>query len=187
MLDVETNHQIILLYFREGLSLRKIAQKLKIHRDTVKRHIGQYEEFKAAPATDQDKPRSVLNQYLKVGRVYNSENRTKRKLSAEILEIIDGCLHENDQKRMDGRIKQQLKKIDIHEKIISAGHRISYAVICAYIIPPKKVQRRSSNIWLLLPMAMARLKQFIKFSSRGVKRIGTPSLRRTTRSKKRLL
>lgn len=133
MLEVETNHQIILLYFREGLSLRKIAQKLKIHRDTVKRHIAQYEEFKAAPATDQDKPRSVLNQYLKVGRVYNSENRTKRRLSAEILEIIDVCLHENARKRMDGRIKQQLKKIDIHEKIIGAGHRISYAVICAYI------------------------------------------------------
>ena len=52
MLDVETNHQIILLYFREGLSLRKIAQKLKIHRDTVKRHIGQYEEYNTPLKSD---------------------------------------------------------------------------------------------------------------------------------------
>lgn len=49
MLDVETNHQIMSLYFRDGLSLRKIAQKLMIHRDTVKRRIAQYEELKAAP------------------------------------------------------------------------------------------------------------------------------------------
>jgi hypothetical protein len=133
MLEVETNHQIILLYFREGLSLRKIAKQLKIHRDTVKRHIAQYEQFKAAPASDQDNPKSLLNQYLKVGTVYNSENRVKRKLTEDIASIIDACLEDNQVKRNDGRIKQQLKKIDIHEKILSAGHSISYPVICAYI------------------------------------------------------
>src|SRR5882757_245229 len=116
MLEVETNHQIILLYFREGYSLRKIAKQLKIHRDTVKRHIAQYEQFKSAPSSDQDNPKSLLNQYFKVGHVYNSENRVKRKLTANIIDIIDACLKENQQKRNDGRIKQQLRKIDIHEK-----------------------------------------------------------------------
>ncbi len=121
MLEVETNHQIILLYFREGLSLRKIAKKLRIHRDTVKRHITQYQQFKGSPASDQDNPKSLLNQYLKAGAVYNSENRTKRRLTEDIIDIIDNCLQENEIKRNDGRIKQQLKKIDIHEKIISAN------------------------------------------------------------------
>ena len=36
MLGVETNHQIILLYFREGLSIRKIAKKFNICRASVK-------------------------------------------------------------------------------------------------------------------------------------------------------
>jgi len=133
MLEVETNHQIILLYFREGYSLRKIAKQLKIHRDTVKRHIAQYEQFKSAPSSDQDNPKSLLNQYFKAGHVYNSENRVKRKLTADIVDIIDACLQENQQKRNDGRNKQQLRKIDIHEKILAAGHSISYPVICAYI------------------------------------------------------
>ena len=133
MLEVETNHQIILLYFREGLSLRKIAKKLNIHRDTVKARIDQYEQFKASPISDQDKPGSLLNQYLKTGSVYNSATRTKRKLNDDIIAIIDKCLAENEVKRLTGRIKQQVKKIDIHEQILAAGYAISYSVICDYI------------------------------------------------------
>lgn len=67
MLKVETSHQIILLYFREGLSIRKIAKKLKINARTVASRIKEYEQFKASPLSDQDKPRSLLNQYLKTG------------------------------------------------------------------------------------------------------------------------
>ena len=58
MLEVETNHQIILLYFREGVSIRKIAKRLNIHRDTVKARIDQYEQFKASPISDHDNPYS---------------------------------------------------------------------------------------------------------------------------------
>lgn len=133
MLEVETNHQIILLYFREGLSLRKIAKRLKIHRDTVKARIDQYEQFKASPIGDQDKPKSLLNQYLRTGSVYHIANRKKRKLSEDVIAIIDRCLLENEAKRLDGRMKQRIKKIDIHEQILSAGHSISYTVVCAYI------------------------------------------------------
>ena len=47
MLKVETNHQVILLFYREGLSFRQIAKKLKIHRDTVKTRIDEYVQFSA--------------------------------------------------------------------------------------------------------------------------------------------
>ena len=133
MLEVETNHQIILLFYREGLSLRQIAKKLKVHRRTVKARIDQYEQFKASPIGDQDKPKSLLNQYLKTGSVYDTANRKKRKLSGEIIAIIDQCLLDNEVKRLAGRLKQRLKKIDIHEQILSAGHVISYTVVCDYI------------------------------------------------------
>ena len=105
MLKVETNHQIILLFYREGLTLRQIAKKLKIHRDTVTARINEYERFKASPLSDQDKPRSLLNQYLKTGAVYDSTTRTKRKLSEDIIAIIDKCLAENEVKKLDGRMR----------------------------------------------------------------------------------
>lgn len=133
MLKVETNHQIILLFYREGLTLRQIAKKLKIHRDTVTSRINEYERFKASPLSDQDKPRSLLNQYLKTGTVYDSTTRLKRKLSEEIIAIIDKCLAENEAKKLDGRTKQRIKKVDIHEMILAAGHSISYSVICEHI------------------------------------------------------
>src|SRR5674476_644073 len=133
MLEVETNHQIILLFFKEGLSIRSISKKLKINRRTVSIRIREYEQFKAAPISDQDNPGSLLNEYLKKGTVYKTDNRVKRKLNSDIISIIDNCIAENEIKRLDGRIKQQLKRIDIHEKILTAGHSISYSVICDYI------------------------------------------------------
>lgn len=133
MLDVEVNHQIILLYFREGLSLRKIAQQLRISRDTVKARVDAYERFKSLPVEDQLDPQSAKSQYLLKGPAYDSSNRVKRKLTAEIIAIIDACLKENETKRLEGRLKQQLRKIDIHEKILSAGHSIGYTTISEYI------------------------------------------------------
>ena len=85
MLKVDTNHQIILLFYREGLSIRKISKKLKVHRRTVKARLDQYEQFKASPLSDQEKPLSLLNQYLKTGLVYDISSRKKRKLSLEII------------------------------------------------------------------------------------------------------
>src|ERR1017187_2747933 len=133
MLQVETNHQIILLFFREGLSIRKIAKKLKINFRTVVGRIKEYEKFKASPISDQDKPQSLLNRYLKTGSSYNSSTRTKRKLSEDIIAIIDKCLLENETKRLDGRMKQRLRKIDIYELIMGSGHSISYSIVCKYI------------------------------------------------------
>lgn len=133
MLKVDTNHQIILLFYREGLSIRKISKKLKVHRRTVKARLDQYEQFKASPLSDQEKPLSLLNQYLKTGLVYDISGRKKRKLSPEITAIIDKCLLENESKRLDGRMKQRLKKIDIHELILGSGYSISYSIVCDYI------------------------------------------------------
>ena len=133
MLDVETNHQIILLYFKEGLSQRKIAKQLKISRVTVKARVSEYERFKSQPATSSSVVTSATNKYLTHGPAYDSSKRTKRKLTQEIADIIDVCLQENETKRLEGRKKQQLRKIDIHEKIVSAGYSIGYTTISEYI------------------------------------------------------
>ena len=76
MLQVQTNHQIVLLHFREGLSSRKIAKKLKINFLAVAGLIREFEEFKVSPIIDQDKPQSLLNHYVKTGSSYNTSTRT---------------------------------------------------------------------------------------------------------------
>lgn len=58
--------------------------------------------------------------------VYNSSNRTRRKISDECIDLIKQCLIENKKKRASGRFKQQLKATDIYELLINKGFDISY-------------------------------------------------------------
>jgi hypothetical protein len=143
MLEVETNHQIILLYFRECLSIRGIAKKLGIGRAVVKARIVAYERFKSAPGNDQQDLQSSKSKYLNEGPRYDSSNRIKRRLSQEIINIIEVCLEENEVKRLDGRSKQQLRKVDIHEKLLSAGYAISYTTVSEYIRTRKSQVREA--------------------------------------------
>lgn len=133
MLDVERTHQIIRLHFVEGLSVRKIARKLKIHRNTVKSRIEQYNRFKSSTGSEKGGSTVQLVKYLEKGRTYDSSGREARKLTAEITGRIDSCLADNDKKRLDGRRKQQLRKIDIHEVLVTAGFDVSYSSVCKYI------------------------------------------------------
>lgn len=133
MLQVETSHQIILLHYREGLSIRKIASQLNIHRKTVKARIDQHERYKSASVAEKEDPSTAIGQYLLKGSSYDVSGRGKRKMTPDVMAIIEDCLQENETKKLDGRQKQQLRRIDIHERILAAGHSISYSVICDYI------------------------------------------------------
>ena len=57
---------------------------------------------------------------------YNTENRIKIKLTDEIISKIQLYLKENEEKRARGQAKQQKRKIDIYESLITDGHDISY-------------------------------------------------------------
>lgn len=143
MLVVETNHQIILLYFREGLSMRKIAKQLNICRASVKARIVEYERFKSQPVDDQQDPDTLKSKYLNGGPTYDSSTRVKRSLNDEIIAVIDVCLAENETKRLEGRVKQQLRNIDIHEKILNAGYCIGYTTVSEYIRKRKSPVREA--------------------------------------------
>lgn len=133
MLDVDKTQQILLMHFAEGLSARKIAKKLGIHRKTVTSRIGQYNQFKNLSGAGKGNAGEPLARYLDTGAVYNSSGRGPRKLVAEITRQIDAFLAENDKKRLDGRRKQQLRKIDIHELLVKKGLDVSYSSVCKYI------------------------------------------------------
>ena len=96
MLQLETNHQIILLYYRQGLPIRKIASRLNTHRKTVKDRIDQHERYKTAPVAEKEDPCTPIGQYLQKVPAYDISGRMKRKLSAEIISIMEGCLTEHE-------------------------------------------------------------------------------------------
>ena len=70
---------------------------------------------------------------VNAGPAYNSSNWVRRRLSSDIITVIDVCLEENETRRLEGWGKQQLREVDIHEKILRAGHCISYTIVREYI------------------------------------------------------
>ncbi len=122
-----------MLSYREGLPFRKIASRLNIHRKTVKDRIDQHEHYKTAPVAEKEDPHTPIGQYLQKEPAYDISGRVKRKLPAEIIGIMEGCLKEYEAKKLDGRQKQQLRRIDIHERKLTADYSIRYSVICDFI------------------------------------------------------
>ena len=132
MIEVDISQKILLLFFKEGLSRREIARRLKVNRKTVSRRIEQYQSMLKTPASKDSKAAQALAEYLQKGQVYNSSNRKPRILTEEIARQIDAYLEENAHKRAIGLKKQQLRKIDIHEKLLELGYQVSYSSVCKY-------------------------------------------------------
>ncbi len=128
-----TKQEIIIRYFRDHESQRKISRELGLNRKTVSRYIREYEEGKAK--LEQEKPEAVEGfvETLVGPPVYDSTRRWRRKLTTEIAEQIDKYVEQNRQKRQQGLRKQQMKKIDIHEALRERGYQIGYTTVCNYI------------------------------------------------------
>lgn len=133
MLNVETNQKILCMYFQEGRSINGIAKELKINKRTVSKRIREYEKLRSMSKVEiKADPQRVLN-YLKSGSTYNTNNRKPSVLTEEVIALINGFLKANEEKRLNGFRKQQLKKKDIHEALISAGYKIDYSTLCGHI------------------------------------------------------
>jgi len=127
---MKVKQEIILNYYRNGSSIRKISRELGINRKTVTKYLNAYEsQRKKLEATSGDSQFEIIDDLVKAPR-YNSQNRGKRKLNSEIVSEVKQLLKQNKQKRQQGQRKQQLKKIDIHELLKEQGYDIGYTSIC---------------------------------------------------------
>jgi transposase len=127
---MKVKQEIILNYYRNGYSLRKISRELGINRKTVTKYIKAYEsQRKELESTNGEPPIELIEDLVKAPR-YNSQNRGNRKLSPEIISEVEQLLEQNKQKRQQGQRKQQLKKIDIYELLKDKGFDIGYTSIC---------------------------------------------------------
>lgn len=127
---MKVKQEIILSYYRNGDSIRKISRELGINRKTVTRYLNAYEsQRKKLDSTSGDTQVELLTDLVNPPH-YNSQNRGKRKLSPEIVSEVKQLLDQNKQKRQQGQRKQQLKKIDIYDILTEQGYEIGYTSIC---------------------------------------------------------
>lgn len=125
--------EIILRYFRDGKSLRNISDETGLSRPTVTKYVSDYLSKQAALQVSADESRCELIESIVEAPSYDSSNRKKRKLTAEIVERVKGCLSENKKKRSRAQHKQQMKKIDIHQLLRDEGYDIGYSSICLLV------------------------------------------------------
>jgi transposase len=132
MISMIDKQKIIQYWQVENKSEVAISTELGISRNTVRRYL---KAFRRALQESRETglPEPTLSEFLLTAPKYNTKNRGKRKLTGEIIEIIDGYLKENEEKRRSGKSKQVLKGIDIRELLQGSGHDIGYTVVCDYI------------------------------------------------------
>ena len=131
-----TQKQKVILRHIDGLSNRAIAKELQMSKDTVNKYINEYEHQKSELLLSKpDMARTELIQAIVEKPKYNSDGRKPIKVTPEIREFIENCIELNRKKRSDGRSKQVLKKIDIHEELLSK-ESVSYTHLT---LPTKRI------------------------------------------------
>ena len=113
--------QIIISYYRQGLSMRHIARTMKLNRKTVKRYIKGYCKERDAGCGVMQSPS------------YDTSKRSKKKLTKGVTDAIDQILQTNAVKKSQGQAKQCMAGTDIHEFLVASGHQISYRTVIRYI------------------------------------------------------
>lgn len=138
-----TKQEIIIRSYREGKSQRLISRELAISRKTVKKYISEYEERLSQGSCS----KQTQSSYLSDTPTYKGGIRGKIKLTEEVIEVIDGLLELNQQKREQGLRKQMLKKKDILEELHRQCFNIGYTTVCNYITA-KTRQSTSSEAFI---------------------------------------
>ncbi len=130
-------HQQILILWQQGKSERKIAKTLSLSRTTVHNYLKNH-KLRYTPAKGLLSPESIS--YIPS---YNSSNRTRRRLSREMIAMIEECLSKNTVKLAQGLGKQRMRATDIHRHLHAAGHQISYSTVTDYIREHHHLQREA--------------------------------------------
>lgn len=127
MITMGTKQQIILGHFTDGKSARALSRELGLHRRTVTKYINEHKT-----TLGRDDPAIPTAGIIDPPR-YRSRGRPRRVLTAEVTGRIDELLALNAERRRQGLHKQQLKRVDIHERLREEGHDVGYTTVCNYV------------------------------------------------------
>lgn len=132
MISLMDKQKIIIDGFLGGNSQWGIHRETGISRKTIRKYIKEYED-KRSKLLGEKGDKLILTEEIVEAPKYDSSSRGRIKLTDEIIARIDFYLEENENKRRNGKSKQQKKKIDIHEALVEEGYDISYPTVCNYV------------------------------------------------------
>ncbi|RKL65073.1 hypothetical protein CR203_22665 [Salipaludibacillus neizhouensis] len=112
----------------EGKSQRSIAKLTKKSRNTVGKYIREFEKSKEDDVRELPIPESIIKPPM-----YKKRIGKKKVLTEPIKNILRQYIKDNEWKRNHYMKKQQMKIIDMHEKLLDAGYSISYTTVRNFI------------------------------------------------------
>lgn len=127
MIKLKEKQTIIKLYL-EGVSKRQIALQVKKSRNTVSKYIKQFEESKQKDTRNLPIPEEIVKP-----PTYKKRTGKKTALTDQVKKLLCGYINENKWKREHYMGKQQMKIIDMHEKLLEQGHSISYTTVRNFV------------------------------------------------------
>ena len=130
MINLLQKQELILKYYREGESQRRISKQTGISRKTIRKYINQYEKRRAELLDTQEGAdnRALIEAIIEAPK-YTVGERPKRKLTEEMVQKIQAYLDENEEKKKRGQGKQQKKPMDIYEALRAEDFDISYSTV----------------------------------------------------------
>ena len=146
MINLIEKQKIIISHFQKGKSQRQIARQMGLNRRTIAKYIKDYER-KKSKLTDSkgDSNKEELIADIIENPKYDTSSRKKVKLTEEIIDRIKFYLRENETKRVEGKTKQQKKKIDIYEALKEEEFDISYSTTCNTI---RKINKEAKEAYI---------------------------------------
>ena len=115
----------------EGLSNRAVGRALGIDKKTVNKYWNQYKDniLKLDEAIDAKEIKQIQENITSAPK-YNSENRTRRKVTPEFLNALEKILEDEERKiKILGTNKQALTKQQIYELLKKQGFPLSYSTV----------------------------------------------------------
>ena len=112
----------------KGMSNRGVARTLGIDKKTVNKYWNQYNSniSKLDKTTDENIIKQVQEDITSAPK-YNSENRSRRKVTPEFLNALEKILEDEERKiKILGTNKQALTKQQIYELLKKQGFPLSY-------------------------------------------------------------
>lgn len=123
-----TDKQKIIQLYMEGQSKRRIAKLTKKSRNTVIKYIREFEKSKQEDVRELPIPENIMKP-----PTYKKRSGKKRVLTDPIKTILRQYIKDNEWKRNHYMKKQQMKIIDMHEKLLDAGYSISYTTVRNFV------------------------------------------------------
>lgn len=114
-----------------GMSNRGVARELGIDKKTVNKYWNQYKEniLKLNETIDINKITQIQEDITSAPK-YNSDSRTRRKVTPEFLNALEKILEDEEKKiKVLGTNKQALTKQQIHELLKKQGFTLSYPTV----------------------------------------------------------